>query len=38
MDDEISINFVSSFFGFTVEAVVEVGESFARVWPFWTCC
>jgi hypothetical protein len=25
-------SFVLSFFGFTVEAVVEVGESCARVW------
>ncbi len=25
----------SVFFGFTVGAVVEVDESFARAWPFW---
>jgi hypothetical protein len=36
MDDEIS--FVLSFFVFTIEAVVEVGVSCARVWPFWTRC
>ena len=30
--------FVLSFVGFTVEAVVEVGESSARVWPFGTRC
>jgi hypothetical protein len=27
-----------TFFGFTVEAVVEIGESSARVWPFGTRC
>ena len=31
-------SFVLSFVGFTVEAVVEVGESSARVWPFGTRC
>ena len=30
--------FVLSFVGFTVGAVVEVGESSARVWPFGTRC
>ncbi len=29
---------VLSFFGFKVEAVVEVDESSARVWPFGTHC
>ena len=29
-------SFVLSFVWFTVEAVVEAGESSARVWPFWT--
>ena len=31
-------SFVLPFFGFMVEAVVEVGESSARVWPFGTLC
>ncbi len=29
---------VLSFFGFMVEAVVEVGESSARIWPLGTRC
>ncbi len=31
-------SFVPPFFGFKDEAVVEVGESSARVWPFGTRC
>ena len=31
-------SFVLSFFGFMVEAIVEVDESSARVWPFGTSC
>jgi hypothetical protein len=40
MDDEISIRLFCQFFGFTVEAPVEVDESFAQVLPssFGTRC